>query len=207
MGITERKEREKQELKELILLKAKEILMREGQEKMSIRRIAQEAEYSPGTIYLYFQDKDEILHELMEMGFGLMNKLMDAAFAEENPVMRIRKIGEAYVDFGLKHKDWYDLMFVSQQPMNHLERCKEQWGHGLGLFEYLSATCAEAVAGHDDMPISEPRIMALTLWAHVHGLVMLAHAQRLDIVEKEQTQRLIAGAMDGMMHMMFPYHN
>ena len=68
MGLAERK-KEKNELRELILLKAKEIIIREGQEKLSLRKIANEIEYSPATIYLYFQDKDEILYQMMDKGF------------------------------------------------------------------------------------------------------------------------------------------
>ena len=56
MGISERREREKQELREKILEKAREILIKEGQDNLSIRNIATAIEYSPATIYLYFQD-------------------------------------------------------------------------------------------------------------------------------------------------------
>ena len=52
MGITDRKEREKQELKELILKEAKAVFLEEGYEKTSIRKIADRIEYSPTTIYL-----------------------------------------------------------------------------------------------------------------------------------------------------------
>lgn len=203
MGIQERKERERAELKELILLKAKDILIHEGQEKLSIRRLAQAVEYSPATIYLYFADKDEIMHELMEMGFSLMNKAMDDAFSEPDPVLRIRKIGHAYVHFGLQNKDWYDLMFVSEQPMNHIDKCKSEWGHGIGLFEYLSATCKEAISIYSFNPEIDPRILALNLWSIVHGLVTLAQSQRLDIVEKDRTEELIESTLNMTISVMF----
>lgn len=203
MGIVERKERERAELKEQILLKAKEILNKEGQEKLSIRRLAQAVEYSPATIYLYFTDKDEILHELMEMGFGLMNSAMSEAFAEVDPVQRIRRIGAEYVRFGLENKDWYDLMFISEQPMHHIERCKSEWGHGMGLFEYLTSTCREALQLHQTNIEMDPRIIALNLWSIVHGLVTLAQSQRLDVVEKDRTEELIEHTLDATVHLMF----
>ncbi|MBK6824615.1 MAG: TetR/AcrR family transcriptional regulator [Saprospiraceae bacterium] len=145
MGISERKEREKIELRELILLKAKEILSKEGQDQLSIRKIATAAEYSPATIYLYFKDKDEILFSLMEMGFTLMGKFLMEAISEPDPVKRIAAIGRGYVRFGIDNPDWYELMFNSEKPMNHLERCKEVWGQGLSLFELLVSTCQEVI--------------------------------------------------------------
>jgi AcrR family transcriptional regulator len=60
MGILERKEREKQEMRDLILNVATEMFIEEGYDKTSIRKIADKIEYSPATIYLYFKDKDEI---------------------------------------------------------------------------------------------------------------------------------------------------
>ena len=69
MGITDRKEREKQELKDLILKEAKAVFLEEGYEKTSIRKIADRIEYSPTTIYLYFKDKSELLLELHKQSF------------------------------------------------------------------------------------------------------------------------------------------
>jgi AcrR family transcriptional regulator len=69
MGISERKEREKQEMREKILLVATEMFIEEGYDKTSIRKIADKIEYSPATIYLYFKDKDEIFHAIHDKGF------------------------------------------------------------------------------------------------------------------------------------------
>ena len=184
MGISERKEREKQELKELILLKAKEIMARDGQDGLSIRKIANEIEYSPATIYLYFQDKDEILYQMMNKGFSLMSASMDESFAIEDPLKRLYEIGRCYVEFGVQNWDWYDLMFNSSSPMNHIERCSVEWGPGITLFEYLVKTCEDTIVytGRKEL---ESRALALQLWSTVHGLVNLSSTQRLCVVIPE----------------------
>lgn len=201
MGISERKEREKLELRELILLKAKELLLAEGYDKLSIRKIAAAVEYSPATIYLYFQDKDEIMHELMNMGFALMGKGFAEALQESDPVRRILMIGEGYVSFGLANPDWYELMFHSEKPIKHLERCHASWGHGLSLFEFLVVSCQEAIeAGRSQAKDAE--LLALQLWSMVHGLVSLASAQRLEIVCQGRPD-LIKDVLRGSMEAMF----
>ncbi|MBK7232005.1 MAG: TetR/AcrR family transcriptional regulator [Saprospiraceae bacterium] len=181
MGISERKEREKVELRELILLKAKEMFLKHGYEKLSIRQIATAVEYSPATIYLYFQDKDEIMHELMNMGFGLMGKELTEAMQEPDAVRRIHIIGRGYLMFGLKNPDWYELMFHSEKPIKHLERCDQDWGHGLGLFDFLLSSCQEAI-NTGRCKAKNAELLALQLWSLVHGLVSLSLAQRLQIV-------------------------
>lgn len=209
MGISERKEREKQELKDLILLKAKEIMSRDGQEGLSIRKIASEIEYSPATIYLYFQDKDEILYQMMNKGFSLLAREMEPVLLEQDPIKRLYDLGKVYIDFGIANWDWYDLMFNSSSPMNHLERCQAEWGPGISLFEYLVTSCQQAL---DSQSRTKPdgRSLALQLWATVHGLVNLASTQRLCVVDKIvhdpiAQDELIADALKTTIYTIFQY--
>ncbi|MFZ1705338.1 MAG: TetR/AcrR family transcriptional regulator [Saprospiraceae bacterium] len=202
MGVSERKEREKIELKEQILDMAKKILLKSGKNSLSIRKIAKGIEYSPATIYLYFKDKDEILHELMEIGFLNMHTYMVHAFAEKDPVQRIYEIGKAYVLFGMEQKDWYDLMFNSNEPMKHMEKCCEDWDDGMALFNFLTMTCKEAIQQHGLHQFNE-QVMALQLWSTVHGLVNLAMTERLNIVVHEDSQELINKVLESMMDCIF----
>ncbi len=70
MGISDRKEREKRELRARIIEATAKILVEEGYEKTTIRKVAEAIEYSPRTIYLYFKDKDSLLMEIIEEGFA-----------------------------------------------------------------------------------------------------------------------------------------
>ena len=79
MTIATRKQREKEEMRQLILEAAKKIFLEKGYEQASIRNIAEVIEYSPGTIYLYFKEKDEIFHELHEQGFRKLVEYMSPA--------------------------------------------------------------------------------------------------------------------------------
>lgn len=202
MGLAERKEREKLELKNQILDAARKMLLAHGQDGMSIRKIADEIEYSPATIYLYFADKDAILHELMEMGFGVMNEYMKATFAEKDPIKRIHSIGHAYIQFGLENKDWYELMFNSDKPMKHIEKCCEDWDQGMAMFAFLTQTCKEALSQLkiDDV---EDQILALHLWSSVHGLVNLYLTERLEIVQRNNSQELITKTLDAIIQTVF----
>ena len=69
MTIEKRREREIEEMRELILSAASDIMASEGLEKLSIRKIAKKIEYSPSIIYHYFDDKEEILNVLMQRGY------------------------------------------------------------------------------------------------------------------------------------------
>ena len=96
MGISERKEREKQELRSKILEAANKMLAKEGYEKTSLRKIAKEVEYSVGTIYLYFKNKDELFFAIHEEGFNLLYEKLAPAMEIKNPVDRLHNLGERY---------------------------------------------------------------------------------------------------------------
>ena len=66
MTIEKRREREVEEMKELILSAASDIIASQGFDKLSIRKIAKKIEYSPSIIYHYFDDKEEILNVVMQ---------------------------------------------------------------------------------------------------------------------------------------------
>ena len=80
MGILERKERDKLEMRLMILEAAKEVFVSEGFEKASIRAIAERIEYSPATIYLYFKDKNDLLFEI----YSTFRKAQKVAESEDN---------------------------------------------------------------------------------------------------------------------------
>src|SRR5882762_2193809 len=128
MGIAERKEKQKTEIRKLILDASMKLFVEEGFGNVSIRRIAELIEYSPTTVYLYFKDKDEIFFNLHDVGFGIMNELNEKLDAISNPLLRLYKMGENYLNFGMAHPEYYDLMFIQREPMNKLTQMGcEEW--------------------------------------------------------------------------------
>src|SRR5262245_29504188 len=114
MGLIERKAREKEELRQQILDAARELFVREGYENVSMRKIADKIEYSPATIYTYFQDKDEILDSLCEETFLHLHEHKLAAFRqmEGDALEALKKGMETYIRFGLDHPDHYIVTFM-----------------------------------------------------------------------------------------------
>ena len=69
MGVKERQERDKEQLRERILDAARELFVAEGYRNVSIRKIAEKVEYSPAALYSYFPSKDALFFALAEEGF------------------------------------------------------------------------------------------------------------------------------------------
>ena len=121
MGISQRKEREKEEMRQRILDAALHLFRERGYDGVSIRNIAEAIEYSPGTIYLYYQDKSEIFFALQFEAAALKRDHILPVASITDPWERLIEFGRRYVDFGMKHPDLYDLLFITRAPMEYVE--------------------------------------------------------------------------------------
>ena len=116
MGIAERKLEEKQEMYKRILNGARKIFLEKGYEQTSMRNIASEINYSPGTLYFYFKDKSEIFHELHKEGFRLLLSQLKVLDKVADPFERLKAVGRVFIDFAQHNKDYYNLMFIVEEP-------------------------------------------------------------------------------------------
>src|SRR6201999_2616616 len=108
MGITDRKQRQKEEIRASILDTAWEMVVTEGWQSFSIRKIADAIEYSVPVIYSHFENKDAILLEFNRKGFQLLaESLAGAKAAQPDPADQIRAMGRAYWDFAFRNKEYY----------------------------------------------------------------------------------------------------
>src|ERR1700748_2651283 len=104
MGVKQRREREREDLRAEILDAARQLFVKEGYESVSIRKIANKVEYAPGTIYLYFKDKAEILARICEETFSKLIKKMDAIKNDSAaPLDKLRRVLRTYILFGLEN--------------------------------------------------------------------------------------------------------
>ncbi|MBB6499529.1 TetR/AcrR family transcriptional regulator [Pedobacter cryoconitis] len=179
MGIAERKERVREEMKQMITTAAMKMFLEEGYAKTSIRNIADSIEYSPGTIYLYYKDKDELLYEVQRQAYGKLLEAFKAGAVSKDPLERLEQLGKLYVAFGLDNPELYDLMFIIRAPMNVDEKLHQS--NGGDTFAFLVQCLEECMKGNL-LIFKDIQLAALQIWSMVHGLVSLNLRCRLKIM-------------------------
>ena len=112
MTIKDRKARHKQLLRQEILDAARDIFVKEGYGRLSMRHVADKIDYSPTAIYLHFRDKQELVFSLCEESFGRLVRELEALDSEKDPGVRLKLGMRRYVDFGLKNPQHYLATFV-----------------------------------------------------------------------------------------------
>lgn len=195
MGVSERKEREKMEMKELIKAAALKLFLEDGVAKTSIRNIADEIEYSPGTIYLYYKDKDELLYEVQSNAFGKLLKVFEENATSDDPVERLLQLSRTYIIFGLNNPELYDLMFIIRAPTNVDEKIHK--ANGGNCLDFLTDCLAAGVAA-GRLVVTDVQTATLQMWAMVHGLVSLNLRCRLKVMDasEEEIPQILLATME-----------
>lgn len=163
MGVKERREREKSNTRQRILDAARELFVRDGQ--VTMRAIADAAEYSPTAIYVHFADKEALLTELATCDFRAFTAQFGAVPDDLGPLARLELLGRNYVRFAQEYPSQYRHLFMTpKQIVPHAHPPEED------AYAILTGAVAAAVAAgvfHPDH--HDVDRIAQTLWMTLHG--------------------------------------
>ncbi len=175
MTVQERRVRQKTLLRQEILDAARDILVREGHEGLSMRKVAERIDYSPTAIYLHFKDRDDLVYCVCEqLMAGLVKELQQVADRHADPLVALRKGLRRYVEFGLKHPQHYQATFGIPHGHDPAEDARYRAAgtmgmQAFGLLQYLVAECVKK----KKLTKVNPHTASCALWAAVHGITSL----------------------------------
>jgi AcrR family transcriptional regulator len=149
---------------------ATERFARHGYEGVTMRQLAEALGCSPKTPYRYFKDKADILATVRAQAFTKFADALEKAAASENvPAERGRAISEAYLGFALKNPHAYRIMFDIDAPVD--ESHPELGPAAERAARYITRG-AEQMAAESVIDV-DPTLFGWTMWAGLHGIVML----------------------------------
>ena len=172
-------ERRRLQVRKAIVSAAEQVFSEEGEEGLSIRRLAESINYSPAAIYKYFGSKEELLDELKESFFArLVDRIHDTGESEESYRQRAAASVGAYIRTAIEKPHHYTAAFAGEALSRDIapdmpEFAETKKGEA---FLFLSGMLQEGVdLGHFPKSM-DSRLAAKAAWAAMHGLsMMLAH--------------------------------
>ena len=175
MGTLERRTRDRERTRGKILDAAREMFVRHGYEATTMRAIAREVEYTPTALYHHFESKEALLTQISALDFRALAEAFLRIGRVADPLERLDRICEAYVEFARAHPMQYQLMFMTRRPGG--SDLKNAVAHGdpsEDAYAFLRQTCAEAIAtGRLRPEVDDPDALAQMLWGAAHGIVSL----------------------------------
>ncbi|MCP3777960.1 MULTISPECIES: TetR/AcrR family transcriptional regulator [Paenibacillus] len=170
-----RRERESSEIRRKIIEAARSLFLNQGYAEVSMRKIADQIEYSPTTIYHYFANKEAVVRELLVEGNtlflqALQRRVDEAQAAGLNALDTLKTVSDAYVRFGTANPEYYNILFISNLESVSLVSLIDS-GRFKG-FELLE-TGLKAAMEEGCIMQGDERLIARSVWSMLHGLTSL----------------------------------
>ncbi|WP_234053884.1 MULTISPECIES: TetR/AcrR family transcriptional regulator [unclassified Xanthobacter] len=188
--------RRKEDARERILQAARRIVLDEGFAALTMRRIAQQAGYSPAALYLHFECREAIARELGEAGMRSLHARLSEAGCEADPLARLRALSRAYVQFAREEPETYRLIFMEPGFAASALGGKDETG--AAAFALLAGVFAELAAARRLRAGAQPESLATGLWVLLHGLASLKITCSAFLSAPEE--ELLAGMLDNLLH-------
>lgn len=172
-------ERRRNKIRARILSAAETVFAREGADGLSIRRLAENIDYSPAAIYKYFKSKDELVDELKESFFEIIlenvNRIADTS---TDFAIRARDCVATYIRVAADKPYHYAAAFTGESSSTKPVDDEPGFDHSKKgqAFNVLRDMIAEGVRTGAFREEVDPSLAAKSLWASMHGLaMMIAH--------------------------------
>lgn len=163
-----------EETKQAILTAAGELFAARGYDAVTMREIANAAGCSHTTIYIYFSDKEALLHQLSMGPLQALKGEMEAALSSEALPAdeRLKQMSRAFIHFCLTNRNMYATLFMAKagrvdeaQPALEVGQLRN---HLFGLLRQAVRGCLPP-GRTDDEVLAYARIHFFTL----HGIISL----------------------------------
>jgi AcrR family transcriptional regulator len=171
---SERRERHKVELRDKIRDAARELIVTQGVDQFSMRKLAAKIGYTATAIYFHFADKETLLQDLVDFDFKEFQGKMDPARIEPDPIHRILLMGRAFVSFFSQNPSHFRFLFMTPNiRVVPSEKIVTQGNPAEDNYCLLETTVAEAMSqGRFRPEFTNPHEVCQVLMATVHGVVV-----------------------------------
>ncbi len=202
----------REDVRDRIVEAARDIVSEEGLDALSMRALGVRIGHSPGTIYQYFQDKDELLRSVMAEGFRRLKETSEEELAKAEPgvggLERYAAMGRGYARFALENTGYFRSMF-KMPAVAHLEGCPEgagepAWAEGEDPAHRASREqgieMLRRAVESGEAEVGDPRRAAALGWGLMHGLTSLylsGHLQGL-VSSHEEFMELVEEAIEAL---------
>jgi TetR/AcrR family transcriptional regulator len=197
MGIVERKEREKEQRRNEIINAAERIFFSKSYETATMEDVANEAELSKATLYLYFKSKEDLHFGICAKGLKILLEMFKKAVSKsKNSFENLVEVGKAYMKFAQKYNNYFKCMM-------HFE-----------IKELQDMECNNCLLGNiDDCPLMfliriieqgqtdksvktcvSPEVMGHLLWSQTTGVLQMVNTKKCHLFqEKINAEEIIKG--------------
>lgn len=210
MGVSERKDKEKQIRRNDIIDAAEKKFFSKGYDAATMDDVAKEAEFSKRTLYIYFNSKEQLYFEIMVRGYKILIEMTEASLNDlkgENSLDRIKQIGRILYKFNTEYPDYFEAImcyenaerdFVNGIPDNSREEC---YALAEKMFGYLTTALENGIEEGVIRGELDIKNAALVLWSCTIGLfnTLIKKRNYIEHYHKKNSDKLLLEGLDMLM--------
>jgi AcrR family transcriptional regulator len=170
--------------RETVLEVAMGFVEEHGLAELSMRALAAQLGVTPNALYRYFASKAELEYAIADEVGKLLLQTLEKAAAKKVAPAAIADVAKAYIRFAHKHPEWYAL------KMRYCRNDGAEPGSYTDVWAFVISLASSLQTPWD------PKDLALSLWAFLHGMVELARA---DLLDGQKPEAAISVGLEAML--------
>lgn len=179
MGIQERRQREKERRRNDIIDAAEKIFFSKGYDLATMDDVAEQAELSKGTLYLYFKSKEDLYMGITQRGLEILRTMFLKAIQSQNLGLdQIRAIGESYSLFAIKFSNYFKAMIYFHsnilESFTDVSFAEAEAQDGIEVLDICAQALSQGIKDGSIRPGIDPKKMSVILWGQTTGILQLA---------------------------------
>ncbi|HOT46581.1 MAG TPA: TetR/AcrR family transcriptional regulator [Spirochaetota bacterium] len=172
---------EVEEVREKILDRALELLVKEGFESLSMGKLGAKMKMTGANLYNYYANKDELLIAIHKKSFQMIHdKIRTAVSNASAPRDRLAALAKAFVEFGTEHVNIYDIMFnrpirqysdyigTPQEKMSY-----EEYHNSIKALVFAVTVVRDFIETRPELSTSDPKFLTIKFLSALHGIISL----------------------------------
>ncbi len=189
MGITERKEREKESRKESIIDAAQKVFFEKGLLLSTMDEIAETAELAKGTLYLYYHSKEDLYLAVMMRGLMIMHSMFEEVIAQKFSVVKTMvELTKSYTAFFEQHRNYFRMLHFFNTPQFHKQVSEEMMQScddlNQSLWNMVVEIIKQGMIEKQFRTDLNPIEISLIMWSNATTLLMRIDTQHDMFIQK-----------------------
>jgi len=169
--------------REHILACACELYLKAGLEGFSMRKLARAVGVTAPALYRHYENREHVIADVVREAYREFSSYLYRALEGRDPLERLVKAGQGYLDFALQHPRWYQIIFVSPERLGMDRLPDDIEAQGSALHQFWVDRVRE-VQDVGLLKEGDPMEVSVTMWAHAHGMLALYHHGNFQVDEE-----------------------
>ncbi len=188
-----RSEHTQEQIKEMVLKSAEDIIEQDGLQALKVRRIVMDIGYTVGSVYMVFENMDDLIMHVKSRTLDDLSIQLDQLSEQLDPVMAMRALAIAYLTFAAENFHRWEMLFIHRQPQDseipdwYITKVD-------ALFNRIEMQLSKLTnQHHSDTQLHQA---ARALWSAIHGICFLSLNNQMEVIQIREIEQKILLLLD-----------